>query len=173
MINGYINRKLPYHQVLAMSQATKRSSISSYLDITPSLRLHSYDNGYIVPVEISNITTRTVSKAILCELQPVTLLDTVMPMSASILPGTTDTFKHQIDMHDETHFKQKYRRIPPVMTEEVRPHIQELIASGVVRHSYFTFSSNMVLVRKQDSGSRRLCIDHRQLRSRTIIDNYA
>ena len=58
------------------------------------------------------------------------------------------------------------------MIEEVRTHIQELLASGVIRSSHSPFSSNVVLVRKHD-GSLRLCIDYRQLNSRTIKDNYA
>ena len=199
VINGYMDRKLPYHQVLAMLQATKRSSIPTDLDITPSLHLYDYDSGYMVPVEISNITTRTVSispKAILCELQPVTVLDTVLPESATTTPdvrqildqvniskdvtieeqngckdlisefsdifsksstdiGTTDKVKHRIDLHDDTPFKQKYRRIPPAMVEEVRAHIQELIASGVIRPSHSQFSSNVVLLKKQEKMSQK------------------
>ena len=57
------------------------------------------------------------------------------------------------------------------MIEEVRTHIQEILASGVIRASHSSFSSNVVLVRKHE-GSLRLCIDYRQLNSR-IKDNYA
>lgn len=58
------------------------------------------------------------------------------------------------------------------MIDEVTTHIQELIASGVCRVPHPPFSSNKVLFRKQDE-SLRLCIDYRQLNSRTIKDNYA
>lgn len=159
------------------------------------------------------MTTRTVSvspRAILCELQPVTILDTVLPESA-ISPdvqlvldkvkifteittkeqqqcrelitefsdifsksdtdvGTTDRVKHRIDLEDTTPFKQRYRRIPPSVIEEVRTHLQELLASGVIRPSHSTSSSNVVLMRKHD-GALRLCVDYRQLNSRTIKDN--
>lgn len=163
------------------------------------------------------MTTRTVSvspRAILCELQPVIILDTVLPESA-ISPdvqlvldkvkiskeittreqqrcrelimefsdifskgdtdvGTTDRVKHRIDLEDTTPFKQRYRRISPSVIEEVhvRTHLQELLASGVIRPSHSPFSSNVVLVRKHD-GALRLCFDYRQLNSRTIKDNYA
>jgi hypothetical protein len=73
--------------------------------------------------------------------------------------GTTDKVKHQLELNDATPFKQKYRRIPPAMIKEVRTHIQELLASGVIRPPHPPFSSNVVLVRKQD-GSLRLCIDY-------------
>lgn len=58
------------------------------------------------------------------------------------------------------------------MIEEVRTHVKELLASGVIRTSHSPFSSNVVLVRKHD-GSLRMCVDYRQLNSRTIRDNYA
>jgi hypothetical protein len=70
VISGYMDRKLPYHQVLAMLQATRRSSIPTDLDIIPSLHLYNYDSGYMVPVEIRNITIRALPfspKAIICE----------------------------------------------------------------------------------------------------------
>ena len=44
--------------------------------------------------------------------------------------GTTERVGHCIDLQDETPFKQKYRRIPPTMIEEVQKHIQELLASN-------------------------------------------
>ena len=86
--------------------------------------------------------------------------------------GTTDKVQHRIELMDETPFKQKYRRIPPSAIEEVRSHIKELLAAGIIRPSRSPFSSNVVLVRKSD-GSLRLCIDYRQLNARTIKDNYA
>lgn len=42
----------------------------------------------------------------------------------------------------------------------------------MIRPSHSPFSSNVVLVRKHD-GALRLCVDYRQLNSRTIKDNYA
>lgn len=215
-VDGYMDKKLPYHKVLAMLQPTGKSIIHTDLDITPSLQLYDYQSSDIVPVEICNVTTRTVAvppRAVLCELQPVQILNTMIPEDSTsnsdlkniydkikISPdvteeeehqckdlvseypdifstsstdiGTTDKVKHRIELYDTTPFKQKYRRIPPAMIDEVRTHIQELLASGVIRASHSPFSSNVVLVRKHD-GSLRLCIDYRQLNSRTVKDNYA
>jgi hypothetical protein len=69
--------------------------------------------------------------------------------------GTTDKGKHRTDLHDNAPFKLRYRRIHPAMIEEVRVHIQVLIASGVIRPSHSQFSSNVVLVKKK-GGSLRL-----------------
>lgn len=53
-------------------------------------------------------------------------------------------------LYDTTQFKQTYRRIPPVMIDEVTTHIQELIAIGVCCVPHSPFSSKKVLFRKQD-----------------------
>lgn len=80
--------------------------------------------------------------------------------------------KHKIDLSDNKPFKQRHRRIPPAQYEEVRQHLKDLLAEGVIRESHSPWSSPVVLVRKRD-GSLRLCIDYRKLNERTIKDAYA
>ena len=58
------------------------------------------------------------------------------------------------------------------MYEEVRQHLQEMIANGVIRESKGPWSSNIVCARKKD-GSLRLCIDYRKLNERTKTDAFA
>ena len=86
--------------------------------------------------------------------------------------GHTKLAKHRIDLIDETPFKQRYRRIPPTMYDEVKNHLQQLLESGVIRKSHSPWASNIVLVRKK-CGALRICIDYRQLNKRTIKDSYA
>lgn len=86
--------------------------------------------------------------------------------------GHTTVVKHAIKLSDETPFKERHRRIPPGMYEELREHIQEMLACGAIRESASPWSSNIVLVRKSD-GSLRVCQDFRKLNSRTIQDSYA
>ena len=86
--------------------------------------------------------------------------------------GHSTSVKHRIDLYDETPFKQRHRRIPPAMLDEVRDHIQQQLSAGIIRKSHSPYSSNIVLVRKKN-GQLRICIDYRQLNSRTVKDNYA
>jgi transposase InsO family protein len=86
--------------------------------------------------------------------------------------GFTDAVQHRIELLDETPFKQRYRRIPPAMIDEVRQHLQQLYDAGIIRPSHSPFASNLVLARKKDN-SLRLCIDYRQLNQRTKLDSYA
>lgn len=86
--------------------------------------------------------------------------------------GCTNLVEHEIQLTDPTPFKEPYRRIPPGMFEEVREHLQDMLAAGAIRESKSPFSSNIVLVRKKDN-SLRFCIDFRKLNSRTVTDAYS
>ena len=86
--------------------------------------------------------------------------------------GHYSEVKHRIELSDSFPFKQRYRRIPPSMFNEVRDHLQQLLSAGIIRRSHSPFTSNVVLAKKKD-GKLRLCIDFRQLNNRTIKDNYA
>ncbi|XP_033726169.1 uncharacterized protein LOC117315872 [Pecten maximus] len=86
--------------------------------------------------------------------------------------GHTTAFNHRVELDDERPFKQRHRRIPPGMVQEVREHLQQLLTCGVIRKSHSPWASGVVLVRKRD-GKLRMCIDYRQLNNRTIKDAYA
>nr|KAG5692734.1 hypothetical protein BaRGS_033845 [Batillaria attramentaria] len=86
--------------------------------------------------------------------------------------GLTSRVRHRIDLEDERPFKQAHRRIPPSMIDEVRSHLHQLLASGVIRRSHSPWASNIVLARRKD-GRIRLCTDFRQLNNRTAKDSYA
>ena len=106
------------------------------------------------PVEILNSMTSASEalhqnpdkQSILDKVKLITQFSDVFSINSTDI-GTTHKVKHSTEMHDTRPFKQKYRRIPPAMIEEVRTHIQELLASGVIRASHSPFSSNVVLVR--------------------------
>ena len=76
VIKGQIARGIDYPQVCALLQPTTHSSLSETLDIAPTL-IH-YDRAMTdnIEVHVFNVTTRTIvvpTKALLCELHPVTL----------------------------------------------------------------------------------------------------
>lgn len=69
-------------------------------------------------------------------------------------------------------FKQRHRRIPSGMIDEVRQHIEQLLSCGVIRKSKSPRASNVVLVHKKN-GKLRLCVDYRELSSKSVKDAYA
>lgn len=86
--------------------------------------------------------------------------------------GHATKVKHRIRLKEDTPFKERSRRIPPAMIEEVRQHLKEMLDLGVIRRSESPYASNIVLVKKKD-GSLRFCIDLRRLNSLTVRDAYA
>ena len=70
--------------------------------------------------------------------------------------------KHIIELTDTIPFKERHRSILPAMVEEVRKHLEDLVASGVVRTSKSPWASAVVLCRKK-IVNLRMCIDYRRL----------
>ena len=75
-------------------------------------------------------------------------------------------------MTDLQPFKERYRRIPSHLFEEVKQYLQEMVETGAIRRSFSPWASAVVLVRKKD-GSLRLCTDLCKLNNYTVKDWYA
>lgn len=50
--------------------------------------------------------------------------------------GHADMVTHYINLVDEVPFKQRHRRIPPAMYQEVKDHVQNLLVGGIIRKSH-------------------------------------
>ena len=86
--------------------------------------------------------------------------------------GKCNILKHDIKITDPQPLKERYRRIPPHLYEEVKTHLQEMVEVGAIRRSFIPWASAVVLVRKKDGGLR-FCIDLRKLNNRTVKDRYS
>ena len=86
--------------------------------------------------------------------------------------GKCNILKHKIQLTDQQPFKERYRRTPTHLFEEVKQRLQEMVEVGAIRRSFSPWASAVVLVRKKD-GRLRLCIGLQKLNSRTIKDGYA
>ena len=85
--------------------------------------------------------------------------------------GHTAATKHGMVFDNYTPFKEKARRIPPHLYEEVRQHLRQMLDLGVIRSSESPWTSNVVLIRKP-TGDLRFCLDLRRINDRTISDAY-
>ena len=72
--------------------------------------------------------------------------------------GCTDSTEHTIKVTDDTPFKERFRQIPPLMVEEVRNHLREMLESGAIRPNQSAWCNAVMLVRKKDI-SLCFCID--------------
>jgi len=84
----------------------------------------------------------------------------------------THMVRHRTDLTNDLPFKQKHRHIPPTMYEEVRDHIHQLLASGIIRQSHSPWTSNVVLCQKKDE-KLHMCVDYCQLNTNAIKDAHA
>ncbi|KAL6481950.1 hypothetical protein MHYP_G00100300 [Metynnis hypsauchen] len=85
--------------------------------------------------------------------------------------GLAQGVEHHIRLNDSRPFRERSRRIAPADIDDVRQHIQELLATGIIKESRSPYASPIVIARKKD-GRVRMCIDYRTLNSRTIPDQY-
>ncbi|XP_025763376.1 uncharacterized protein LOC112847002 [Oreochromis niloticus] len=85
--------------------------------------------------------------------------------------GLAKDVEHNIRLSNSTPFRERSRRLAPADIDDVRQHLQQLLAAGIIKESRSPFASPIVVVRKKN-GSIRICIDYRTLNSRTIPDQY-
>ena len=72
--------------------------------------------------------------------------------------GCTHSTEHTIKVTDDTPFKERFRQILPLMVEEVRDHLREMLESCAIRPSQSAWCNAVILVMKKDSGLH-FCID--------------
>ncbi|KAG1952160.1 paraneoplastic antigen Ma1 [Pimephales promelas] len=85
--------------------------------------------------------------------------------------GLAKDVKHCIRLSDSRPFRERSRRIAPADIDDVRRHLKDLLAAGIIKESRSPYASPIVIVRKK-SGAIRMCIDYRTLNSRTLPDQY-
>lgn len=122
---------------------------------------------YELDIDNSNLTTEQKDKV----YKLFHKWEKIFPKSPSDL-GHTNEVKHKINLTNEEPCRDPCRRIPPAIFNEVREHLQEMLKIGAITESKSPWSSNVVIVRKQN-GTIRFCIDFRKLNSRTKRDAYA
>ena len=86
--------------------------------------------------------------------------------------GKTNLIEHTIKLEDSTPFKERFRRIPPHLLDEVKKEIKNMLKIGVIKPSESPWTNAVVLARKKE-GELRMCIDFRKLNARTTKDAYA
>ena len=74
--------------------------------------------------------------------------------------GCTSTVEHEIHIVDSEPFKERFRRIPPLLLEEVCASLRDMLDAGTICPSQSPWCNAVVLVRKKD-GTLCFCVDFR------------
>lgn len=85
--------------------------------------------------------------------------------------GSAKGVEHRIRLSNSTPFRERSRRLAPADIDDIRRHLHELLAAGIIKESRSPYASPIVVARKRN-GAVRMCIDYRTLNSRTIPDQY-
>ena len=72
----------------------------------------------------------------------------------------TSAVEHEIHIVDSEPFKERFRRIPPPLLEEICASLRDMLDAGAIRPSQSPWCNAVVLVRKKD-GTLRFCMDFR------------
>ena len=76
--------------------------------------------------------------------------------------GTTDIMTHKIDVTGVTPIADPYRPVPVKYEKDVEDKINELLKLGVITEAKQSpWASNLVIVKKKESGKLRICCDLR------------
>lgn len=85
--------------------------------------------------------------------------------------GLAKEVEHPIRLSDSRPFRERSRHIAPADIDDVRRHIQKLVAAGIIKESRSSYASPIVVVRKKNRNVR-MCIDYCMLNNRTVPDQY-
>ena len=86
-------------------------------------------------------------------------------------PSMAIGVKQVIDTGNAQPVKQKLYPVAPSVEGEIMRQVNEMLSNGICRPSNSPWSSRVLLVTKRD-GSRRFCVDFRELNRVTLADSY-
>ncbi|KAL6491502.1 hypothetical protein MHYP_G00018470 [Metynnis hypsauchen] len=85
--------------------------------------------------------------------------------------GTASGVRHRIELEPHVPFKERTRRVSPADFNDLKKHLQDLLAAGIIEESNSPYVSPVVLVRKKN-GELRIVVDYRKLNNLTKKDAY-
>lgn len=137
---------------LLVSQNEKASSVAETLDL-------DFDDSPISPQLKEHIQSR-ISKEVPCAFS-----------RHDLDVGSAVGVTHHIELEPHVPFKERTRRVSPADFSDLRRHLQDLLAAGIIEESHSPYASPVVLVRKKN-GELRMVVDYRRLNNLTKKDAY-
>ena len=85
--------------------------------------------------------------------------------------GCANDLYMKIELTDNTPVAKTYLGVPRSLVGELKEYVKDLLDKGFIQKSRSSYSSPCAVVRKKD-GTMRLCVDYRQLNSKTITERH-
>lgn len=86
--------------------------------------------------------------------------------------GRTNVLTHRILLSHNMPIRQKPYRCSPAKLQEVKGHIDQMLADGVITPSTSPYAAPVVLVPKKNNPKSRFCVDFRKTNAATKTDAY-
>ena len=85
--------------------------------------------------------------------------------------GCAEELQMKINLSDNRPVEMNYVEVPKPLHPELKAYVEDLLNRGFITKSRSPYSSACVVVCKKD-GSIRLCVDYKELNSKTIADRH-
>ena len=86
--------------------------------------------------------------------------------------GLASVTEHKIELYDTTPIREKPRRFPEPVVDEIEKECERLKSLGVIEDSCSPYAAAIVPVRKRTDGSLRICLDYRKINAVTKPDRF-
>lgn len=138
-IKGVTTKELDFHPTCAMMIETEDSIIPSDFDITPAVITYKFGKNGLVDVQITNVTTSTFNippRAILCELQPVSV-DMTYQISAD--DDNKQSIHNTLTIETEGLSQEEIQSIEQLLTKH-----EDIFSTGETDIGHCTFVKHMI-----------------------------
>jgi hypothetical protein len=88
----------------------------------------------------------------------------------SDVPTKTHLIKHEIKLSTDEPVYCKPYKVPINMVSKVNEELQMMLSQGIIERSNAPYASPMVIIKKKNTDSLRLCIDYTRLNRISVVD---
>ena len=152
-------------EVKVLHKNTQVGTLATFVDVT-AIETTDVPGNVIEELDLAHLGTTEAEKVRAVFREHVGVIST-----GDIDIGCAGVTEHRIELYDETPIRQRPRRFPGPVVDEVERQCEELLSKDIIEFSRSPWSSPIVPVRKKD-GSLRVCIDYRRLNAVTKPDRF-
>jgi RNase H-like domain found in reverse transcriptase/Reverse transcriptase (RNA-dependent DNA polymerase)/Integrase zinc binding domain/SCAN domain len=88
----------------------------------------------------------------------------------SDVPTKTHLITHEIKLNTDEPVYCKPYKVPINMVSKVNDELKQMLDQGIIERSNASYASPMVIIKKKNSDSLRLCIDYTRLNRISVVD---